>query len=52
MAFPPRPPHTRIVRYWSGRRLVQVTCFPLAARVPPPPVGVGPYQARAERPLR
>jgi hypothetical protein len=50
MAFPPRPAHTRIVRYWGGRRLLQVTCFPLAATMPPP-VGVGQSPTRAERPL-
>ena len=36
MAFPPLPLHTRIVRYWSGRRLFQVTCFPLDALRPAP----------------
>ncbi len=46
MAFPPRPPHTRMVRYWGRRRLLQVTCFPLAVMMPPP-ITIGQYQPRA-----
>jgi hypothetical protein len=30
MGLPPRPPHTRMVRYWCRRRLFQVMCFPFA----------------------
>jgi predicted DNA-binding WGR domain protein len=51
MAFPPRPPHTRIVRYWSQQRLLQVTCFPLAAMMLPP-VPIGRYARLAPAVLR